>query len=258
MKLVFGVLLLVCQLIGSTRPILAAESKASWQAEWDRTVRAAEQEGQVTVSIGGYGAIIDAGVFQKTYPKIKITHITGAGTDLTQRIIAERRAGKYLVDVYNGGGNSLFQVLYLGKMLDPIKPALILPEVTDATKWWEGKQKYADKEGQHIFVYEANVAAGAGAAYNTQLIDPNEYKTYWDLLNPKLKGKILSTDIRRVRGAGIPVAVSLLSPRSRTEISAPLVRRDGRHAGRRSASGRRLAGHGKIYRGHADSRGNDL
>jgi iron(III) transport system substrate-binding protein len=204
MKFVFGAVLLVCQLTGSIRLILAAESKATWQAEWDRTVRAAEHEGQVTVSIGGYGAIIDAGVFQKTYPKIKITHITGAGTDLTQRIIAERRAGKYLVDVYNSGGNSLFQVLYLGRVLDPIKTALILPEVADATKWWEGKHKYADKEGQHIFVYEANVAAGAGAAYNTQLIDPNEYKTYWDLLNPKLKGKILSTDIRRVRGAGIP------------------------------------------------------
>jgi iron(III) transport system substrate-binding protein len=204
MKFVFGVLLLVCQLIGPIRPILAAESKASWQAEWDQTVRAAEKEGQLTVYIGGYGAIIDAGVFQKAYPKIKITHITGAGTDLTQRISAERRAGKYAADVYNGGGNSLFQILYLGKMLDPIKPALILPEVTDVTKWWEGKHKYTDKEGQHIFVYEGNVAAGAGAAYNSQLLDPREYKSYWDFLNLKLKGKILSTDVRKVRGAGIP------------------------------------------------------
>ena len=204
MKFVFGMLLLVCQLIGPIRAILAAESKSSRQAEWDRTVRAAEQEGQVTVSIGGYGAIIDSGVFQKTYPKIKITHITGAGTDLTQRISAERRAGKYLVDIYNGGGNSLFQILYLGKMLDPVKSALILPEVTDATKWWEGKQKYADKDGQYIFVYEGNVSAGAGAGYNTQLVDPREYKRYWDFLSPKLKGKILSTDIRKVRGAGIP------------------------------------------------------
>jgi iron(III) transport system substrate-binding protein len=89
-------------------------------------------------------------------------------------------------------------------MLDPIKPALILPEVTDATKWWEGKQKYADKDGQFILVYEGNVAAGAGAGYNTQQLDPREYKSYWDFLNPKLKGKIISTDIRRVRGAGIP------------------------------------------------------
>ena len=182
----------------------AVDSRADWKTDWDKVIRAAEKEGQVTVSIGGYGAIIDSGVFQKTYPKIKITHITGAGTDLTQRISAERRAGKYLVDVYNGGGNSLFQILYLGKMLDPIKSALILPEVTDATKWWEGKQKYADKDGQYIFVYEGNVSAGAGAGYNTQLVDPREYKSYWDFLTPKLKGKILSTDIRKVRGAGIP------------------------------------------------------
>jgi iron(III) transport system substrate-binding protein len=184
--------------------VYGADPKSAWQAEWDRTVRAAEQEGQVVVSIGGYGAIIDSGVFQKTYPKIKVTSITGAGTDLTTRITAERRAGKYLLDVYNGGGNSLFQVLYVGKMLDPIKPALILPEVLDTTKWWEGKIKYADKDGQYIIVYEGNVAAGAGAGYNVQLVDPREYQTYWDFLNPKLKGKIISTDIRKVRGAGIP------------------------------------------------------
>src|ERR1700751_1281820 len=129
MKVILGVLLLVCQLIDPIHPVFAAESKAFWQAEWDRTVRAAEQEGQVTVSIGGYGAIVDSGVFQKTYPKIKIVSLTGAGTDLTTRISAERRAGKYLLDVYNGGGNSLYQILYTGKMLDPIQPALILPEV---------------------------------------------------------------------------------------------------------------------------------
>ena len=204
MKSLIGVLLLACAVMGCTGITLAAETKSSWQTEWDRTVQAAEKEGQLIVYIGGYGAIIDAGLFQKAYPKIKITHITGAGTDLTARISAERRAGKYLADVYNGGGNSLFQVLYSGKMLDPIKTALILPEVVGAANWWEGKPKYADKEGQYIFVYEGNVAAGAGAAFNTQLIDPREYKSYWDFLNPKLKGKILSTDIRRVRGAGIP------------------------------------------------------
>jgi len=197
---------------GPIRLTLAADAKSSWQAEWDRTVRAAEQEGQVSVSIGGYGAIIESGVFQKAFPKIKVNYITGAGTDITARIVAERRAGKYLLDVYNGGGNSLYQALYVGKMLDPIKPALILPEVLDVTKWWEGKIKYADKDGQYIIVYEGNVAAGAGAGYNTQLVDPREYKTYWDFLNPKLKGKIISSDIRKVRGAGIPWQFLYYSP----------------------------------------------
>lgn len=189
-----------------------AETKSDWKTEWERTVRAAEQEGQLTVYIGNYGAVIEAGVFQKAFPKIKINYISGAGTDLTQRITAERRAGKYLADVYNGGGISLYTMLYQTKMLDSIRSALLLPEVTDPTKWWEGKHKYADREGEHILVYEGNVAAGAGAGYNNQLVDPKEYKTYWDFLNPKLKGKIISSDIRKVRGAGIPWQFLYYSP----------------------------------------------
>jgi iron(III) transport system substrate-binding protein len=184
--------------------LLTTNGQADWKTDWDQTVKAAEKEGQVNVYIAGYSAIVDSGVFQKSYPKIKVVSATGSGTDLTTRLAAERRAGKYIADVYNGGGNSLYQVLYLGKMIEPIKPALLLPEVTDGSKWWEGKQKYLDKEGQYVIVYEGNVSAGGGPSYNTQLLDPSEFKSYWDLINPKLKGKIVSNDIRKVRGAGIP------------------------------------------------------
>jgi len=210
MKSFFGIIFLLVHLSPSV--VLGAEARGNWQAEWERTVRAAEKEGEVSVSIGGYGAVIESGVFQKTFPKIKVNYITGAGTDIAPRIVAERRAGKYLLDVYNGGGVSLYQSLYLGKLLDPIRPALILPEVLDTTKWWEGKLKFADKERAYIFVYEGNVAAGAGAGYNTQLLDPREYKSYWDFLTPKLKGKIVSIDIRKVRGAGIPWQFLYYSP----------------------------------------------
>jgi iron(III) transport system substrate-binding protein len=182
----------------------AAETASNWQAEWDRTVRAAEQEGQVTVYIAGYEAVIESGLFQKAYPKIKIITVTGSGTQLAPRIAAERRAGKYLADVYNGGGNSLHQVLYLGKMLDPIKPALILPEVLDQTKWWEGKHKYSDPEGAYVFVYEGNVSGGGGPSYNVNLIKPQDYRSYWDFLDPRLKGKMVAADLRQVRGAGLP------------------------------------------------------
>ena len=105
---------------------------------------------------------------------------------------------------------SLYQNLYLGKMLDPIKPALTLPEVVDLTKWWEGKHEYVDREGRYIFVYEGDVAAGASPAYNTNLINPKDYKSIWDFLNPKLKGKMVSPDIRRVRGSGLVGAVPFI------------------------------------------------
>jgi len=183
----------------------AADSKPAWQAEWERTVKAAEEEGQLTVYIAGYGALIDSGAFQKTFPKIKVTSVTGSGSQLAPRIVAERRGEKYLADVYSGGGTSLYTNLFLGKMLDPIKPVLILPEVIDSSKWWEGKHKYVDREGRYIFVFEGDVATGASPAYNTQLIDPKDYKSLWDFLNPKLKGKIVSPDIRKIRGSGLSV-----------------------------------------------------
>lgn len=199
----------------------AAESKASWQAEWERTVKTAEAEGHLTIYISGYAPVIEAGVFQKAFPKIKVTLVPGTGTQLAPRIVAERRAEKFLADIYSGGGTSMYQVLYLGKILDPIRPALILPEVTDTSKWWEGKHKYVDKEASYMFVYEGNVSSGGSPAYNTQLINPKDFRSYWDFLNSKLKGKVGSIDIRRLRGVGPTIQYMYYHP----EIGPEFLRR---------------------------------
>ena len=133
----------------------AAESKPNWQTEWERTVKAAEEEGQLTIYVSGYGALIDSGIFQKTYPKIKVTSVTGSGTKLAPRVVAERRGEKYLADVYSGGGTSLYQNLYLGKMLDPIKPALILPEVVDPSNGGRASKNTSTARGATFLLSKA-------------------------------------------------------------------------------------------------------
>jgi iron(III) transport system substrate-binding protein len=85
-------------------------------------------------------------------------------------------------------------------MLDPITPVLILPEVTDQSKWYQQKHHYSDPEGQYIFNYVGSATYG-GIGYNTNLVKPKEFNSYWDLLEPKWKGKILARDIR-VPGPG--------------------------------------------------------
>ena len=55
MRFIFSIMLLAGQV---STPTLAAEAKPSWQTEWEQTVRAAEKEGQVMVSIGGYGEFL--------------------------------------------------------------------------------------------------------------------------------------------------------------------------------------------------------
>ncbi|MGH7797556.1 MAG: extracellular solute-binding protein [Candidatus Binatia bacterium] len=171
----------------------ANAAQAEWTKDWEQTLAAARKEGQVTVYIYRYEALLQD--FKREFPGINIVSVTGRGSQLTSRIMAERRAGKYIADVYSGGTNSLYNTLYKGKALDPLKPVLILPEVVDQSKWFGKEHRYADPEGKYIFAFIAS-PSNAQLSYNTKLVDPKEFKSYWDVVHPKWKGKIVSLDPR--------------------------------------------------------------
>lgn len=189
----FVALLIAALAAWCPRLAVAAEARPSWHSEWEKTVQAAKKEGQVVVHIYRYGRLVES--FQREYPDIKAVTVTGRGSQLTTRIVAERRAEKYLADVYSGGANGAFNVLYKGKALDPIKPALILPEVTDLSKWYGGEHRYADPDGKYIFAYLANPSS-AQLSFNAKMVNSGEFKSHWDLVTPKWKGKIVSLDPR--------------------------------------------------------------
>ena len=176
----------------------AGESKPGWQREWEKTLGAAKKEGKVAIYISGYEEVLPD--FQKEYPEIIVTAVSGRGSQIGQRLIAERRGEKFLADVVSSGGVTTYQQLHVAKVFDPIKPALLLPEITDTSKWYQGMHHYADPEKQYIFSYVGSATYGS-VSYNTKLIDAKDFKSYWDLLNSKWKGKIISRDIR-VPGPG--------------------------------------------------------
>jgi iron(III) transport system substrate-binding protein len=172
----------------------AAEPKPNWQAEWEKTVQAAKKEGKLSLYLfqgeGELGSV--AQLFQKKYPEINVVTTLGRGNTLAPRIMAERRAGKYLVDTYISGVTTAYEVFYRAKILDSVRAALILPEVIDESKWWLGQHQYVDPENRHIFLYLGNV--GEYVSYHTKSVDAGEIRSYWDFLQPKWKGKILSRD----------------------------------------------------------------
>lgn len=186
-------------------PAGAADAKPSRQLEWDKIVAAAKKEGEVR--LWGDQEITHPDIvaaFSREYPFIKVVTVSGKVGDLMPRIIAERRAGKYLADLYSGGlGGRAFSDFYRAGILDPIKSTMILPEVVDESKWLGGEHYYADSEKQYVFMYEGSVA-GVGLYYNTNLVEPKEFKSYWDALKPKWKGKIL---LFERLGAGSPSMV---------------------------------------------------
>ena len=71
--------------------VVAGEVRASWQDEWDRTVKAAEQEGQVVLySLSEIGDAIANTGFQKKFPKIKISVVAARGaTGVTHATLVE-------------------------------------------------------------------------------------------------------------------------------------------------------------------------
>jgi iron(III) transport system substrate-binding protein len=179
--------------------ILLAEEKPKWQAEWGKTVELAKKEGQVTVYLDyTAGPVLDTGVFQKSFPGIKVVGVPNRNSEV--RLSTERRAGKYVADVNIAGITENYPTLYNAGILDPIKPALILPEVLDESRWWQGKHRYADPKREYVFLFLGIPQSGA-LSYNSNLVNPMEFKSYWDLVNPKWKGKIEARDMK-APGAG--------------------------------------------------------
>src|ERR1700677_2931775 len=72
---------------------------------WDDTVKAANAEGEVDVH-GGPGELfhhILTDGFRQAFPQIKVNFNGLSGRDAIPKIVRERAAGIYTVDVYVGG-----------------------------------------------------------------------------------------------------------------------------------------------------------
>lgn len=198
----------------------AAETKANWQAEWDRTVSAAKKEGSLSLYLyqgeGELGTLVQ--LFQKKYPEINVVITPGRGNTLGPRIMAERRAGKFVVDAYIAGPTTAYEVFYRAKILDSVRAAMILPEVIDESKWYLGQHHYIDPENK-IFIFLGNV--GEYVSYHTKLVEAGEIRSYWDFLQPKWKGKILSRDPKISGSQRIGLRMYYHTP----ELGAEFIRR---------------------------------
>jgi len=169
-------------------------------SEWDRVLAAAKQEGKVSVlGLEGDGTRLAlTEPFEKRYG-ISVEYQADAGPGIPPRVANERGAGQYLWDIYvHGTTTGLLAMLPMGA-LDPLEPALILPEVKDPKAWRGGGLEFLD-EGRRLLVM---TPFQRGTVFiNTSQVQPGEIKSYRDLLDPKWRGRILANDPRRA-GPGL-------------------------------------------------------
>jgi len=177
-------------LLGLLNP---AGASAAWQDQWEATLKAAKEEGKVSM-FGPVGADRRDALtlaFQKKYG-IEVDYIPDPSRGIPPRVAATRRAGQYLWDVVVAGA---LEVLLLPmNVLDPVEQAIILPEVKDKSQWRGGDLEFLDA-GRTVLVmtpYQRAIMF-----INRNEVDVKEITSYKDLLLPKWKGKIVSDDPRK-------------------------------------------------------------
>jgi len=179
--------------------------------DWDDLVKAANVEGEVDVH-GGPGKLYEQVLtqgFRKAFPQVKVVFSGSSGRDAVPQITRERAAGVYHWDVYVGGTPSILQTLMPKGAFVPLRPAFILPEITDDKAWFGGLDLgWMDAGKTYVLGFEASVTAPV--MVNWDFVAHDDLKSHEDLLAPRFAGKIVWDD-PRLPGAGVGVAQRLLN-----------------------------------------------
>jgi ABC-type Fe3+ transport system substrate-binding protein len=171
------------------------QTSANFDQEWSKLIAAAQQEGTVSIASGGapsrqYRPVADA--FTKKFG-IKVEVSTGNATDTVNRVLAERKSGKYTVDVALISSRESQQRLVPSESVLPLPPLLIHPEVLDMSSWYGGRHMYTDKFGKFTLIYHAGLEDQYESWYNTDKIKESEIATLnkqTDVFDPRWKGKL--------------------------------------------------------------------
>jgi iron(III) transport system substrate-binding protein len=176
-------------------PAHGAQATATFEQEWSNLIAAAKQEGTVAIASGGapsrqYRPVVD--VFAKKFG-LKVEVSTGSATDTVNRVLAERKVGRYSMDVALISSRENNQRLVPSESLVPITPVLIHPEVVNASNWYGGKHWYGDKASRYVLIYHVSKEDQYESWYNTDKIKEAELATLkkqTDFFDPRWKGKI--------------------------------------------------------------------
>ena len=167
---------------------------AEWEVKWGALKEAAAEEGElIAFMYSGLGRALNIrgilGVFEDKYD-VKVVNSSGSSREQWDRVKAEREAGTFGLDIWMGGLRPSNSRLLPAGALAPLKPLIFHPETLDEDAFYGGINYVDLPDHQYVRVFGAN-ASGAEFSYNINNVNPDEIDSYWDLLDPKYKGRIV-------------------------------------------------------------------
>lgn len=174
----------------------AAGSGQVWEKDFQETLALAKKEGRLVVYFTA-GPEVKNPLTKAFHDKygISIEALGGTGREIGEKVLRERRAGLYLADIYQGGATTPLSILKPNGVLDPLEETFIIPDLKDPEiikkAWWQGKLWWFDPDHK-VLAFMAYPRPWT--VINTNLVKPEEMRSFKDLLNPKWKGKIVMSD----------------------------------------------------------------
>jgi iron(III) transport system substrate-binding protein len=213
-------LTLGCARAGAPEATVSAAStpETSSSAEWDAAVAAARREGKlslITLVNRGWPTVIER--FERTFPGITVERFAESSARVwLDALRRARSAGAQPFDLaFVQPGAAIGENFWA-----PIKPLLFHPEVVSPGAWRGGfDARFLDASGQFCFDWEYQVHHAY--AVKTDLVRPGEIRSVEDLLDPKWRGQVLSSDPRS--GNALTAATSIAKHHGRDVLKRLLV-----------------------------------
>ncbi len=166
--------------------------------EWADTLAKAKKEGKLVAALGGTASRNYRPIFKIFEEKfgIKTVVSTGGGGLQADRMLAERRAGRFAVDIFMVGPTIGTSRIIANNAADSIKDQLFLPNVVDQSLWYKGRHQYSDAQQKYIFAVSGNAEfAPMAMRFNTNKLsvkDAMKIKSSWEFLDKRFRGKVVA------------------------------------------------------------------
>jgi len=196
-------ILVTLLLIALTAPCWGGEK--DWESEWNKILHEARREGKVVLRASSDPVLRRKlpAEFKRRFG-IDVEYLVGRSSEIAAKLRVERRVGISTVDVFLGGITTITSILY-PEMIDPLRPALILPDVLKPSNWKRGNLWFLDPEGKYAL--RLNNSMSSVIEINTRYVKRKDLNSVRDLLHPQWKGKMALMD-PTVPGTGNMIATA--------------------------------------------------